>query len=106
MEGKAVNTRIGVELTITEELKREGLMREIVRHVQAARKNAGLNVDDRILLSLRSDDEQLSKAIDEYKETIAAETLASIISDGQYSFESTGKIEDTELRIALEKQDN
>ena len=106
LEGKAVNTRIGVELTITEELKREGLMREIVRHVQAARKNAGLNVDDRILLSLRSDDEQLSKAIDEYKETIAAETLASIISDGQYSFESTGKIEDTELRIALEKQDN
>ena len=87
------------DLNITPELKREGLMREIVRHVQSARKKAGLQVDDRIILQLTTNDDQLRQAINEHRATIAAETLASFgESNGN---RSKATIEGAEFDIAL-----
>ena len=87
---------------LTPELKREGLMREVIRHVQSARKKAGLQVDDRIMLQLTTDDEQLRQAIDEYAEVIAAETLATFGQGDAYS--TTVAIEGAELQITLQRQ--
>ena len=87
---------------LTPELKREGLMREIIRHVQSARKKAGLQVDDRIMLQLTTDDEQLRQAIDEHAEVIAAETLATFGQSDVYS--TTVAIEGAELQITLQRQ--
>ena len=102
LEGKSVNTKVAVELNITPELKREGLMREVIRFVQSARKKAELNVDDRIMLSLTTDDTDLAQAIEEHKETIYAETLTEKQSnDGTYT--DTVKVEGVELTICLGK---
>ena len=87
---------------ITPELKREGLMREVIRHVQSARKKADLQVDDRITLQLTTHDEQLRQAIDEYAEVIAAETLATFGQSDAYS--TTVAIEGAELQITLQRQ--
>ncbi len=65
-----------LDYTITPELKREGLMREIIRHVQSARKKAGLQVDDRIELDIASSDSEITQAVDMFADTIKAETLA------------------------------
>ncbi|HEX6416677.1 MAG TPA: isoleucine--tRNA ligase [Candidatus Saccharimonadales bacterium] len=94
---------LALDLTITPELKREGLMREVIRHVQNARKNAGLNVDDHIVLGLTTPDTDLAKAISEHKETIIAETLADSADDNEYEHTSTVKVEAAELRLSLQK---
>ena len=67
---------IEISKQLTPELKREGLMREVIRHVQSARKKAGLQVDDRIELGITSSDTEITQAVDAFADTIRAETLA------------------------------
>ncbi len=95
---------LNLDLEITPELKREGLVREIIRFVQNARKQAGLNVDDRINLMLETTDENLKMAIDEHKDTITAETLAvELSSEGERDFDTTVKVEGADLGIGISK---
>lgn len=98
-----VGKELALDLTLTAELKREGLMREVIRHVQNARKQAGLNVDDHISLSLVADDEDLEQAIKEHAATIAAETLADTMTPEIYEYATTVKVEGTELKLSLQK---
>ena len=91
-----------LETSISPELRREGLMREVIRFVQSARKNAGLNVDDRINLRLVTEGEELVAAIAEHRDEIYAETLAvgeAVVS----SVTEAVKIDGVELAISLEK---
>ena len=78
--GWAVATEAGetvaLEVTITPELRREGLAREVVRLVQDERKNAGLDVSDRISLWWQTDDAEVGAALTEYGPLIASEVLA------------------------------
>jgi isoleucyl-tRNA synthetase len=93
-----------LDTDITPELKREGMVRELIRNVQSARKQAGLQIDDRITLSLSTTDQELHKAIEEYTELIAAETLAQeIVHDQHLAFETSCAIEDAPLTVALQK---
>lgn len=98
-----VGGAVALDLELTPELKREGLMREVIRHVQAARKKAGLNVDDRIKLSLKTDDDELEKAIKEHEVTITGETLAESLTDAEYSHKEFVKVESAQLYLSLEK---
>lgn len=93
---------IAIDETLTPELQREGLMREVIRHVQAARKKAGLNVDDRINLHLLTEDSELTAAISEHHDAIYAETLAVSSEVGATDAEMV-KIDGIELAISLEK---
>jgi isoleucyl-tRNA synthetase len=101
---KQVNTGgdMAIDDTITAELRREGLMREVVRHIQATRKQTGLNVDDRIILSLKTNDEELRTSIQEHTQTIQQETLTEKmeeLTDNQQIVTIEGK----ELTICLKK---
>jgi isoleucyl-tRNA synthetase len=70
---------VALELELDDELRREGLAREIVHAVQAARKAAGLQVEDRIELRLGGDDELLAAAR-AFEDYIARETLALAVA--------------------------
>jgi isoleucyl-tRNA synthetase len=70
-----------LDTATTPELEAEGLARDVIRAVQQARKEADLDVSDRILLSLGSDDEG-RMAIERHRELIAAETLALDVTIG------------------------
>lgn len=95
------SNQVTIDEALTPELRREGLMREVIRHVQSARKATGLNVDDRITLSLVTEGAELQKAIDEHRETIEAETLATF-ADTDANGASVA-IEKEPLTIHLEK---
>ena len=104
-EFESAQPSVVYDLTITPELKREGLMREIVRHVQSARKQAGLQIDDRIVLSIFSDDSEISQAIDAFADVIKAETLAvelnSVVDESEkYDVKIEGKLVEISLKKA------
>ncbi|MGH2882693.1 MAG: DUF5915 domain-containing protein, partial [Solirubrobacteraceae bacterium] len=70
---------VALELEIDEELRVEGWAREIVRVIQRARQDAGLQVTDRILLTIDGD-ESLIAAAHAHQGYIAGETLAVRVS--------------------------
>ena len=92
------------DFNITPELKREGLVREVIRHVQSARKKAGLQVDDRIELAIFSADTKITQAINTFAEVITTETLAvkldSTVNDAE---KYDVKIDDKIVAISLQK---
>lgn len=103
-ESESAQPSVVYDLTITPELKREGLMREIVRHVQSARKQAGLQIDDRIVLSISSDDSEISQAVDVFADVIKSETLAvELNSAASESEKYDAKIEGKLVEISLKK---
>ena len=103
-ESEPAQPSVVYDLTITPELKREGLMREIVRHVQSARKRAGLQIDDRIVLSISSDDSEISQAVDAFADVIKSETLAvELNSAADESEKYDAKIDGKLVEISLKK---
>ena len=100
--------RLGSEViiddTVTPELKREGMVREVLRNVQNARKQAGLDVSDRIRLGLVTGSAELQKAIAEHGQMIAAEALATeIVTDQDYPHRTECLVDRAPLTIAIEK---
>lgn len=87
-----------LDKTLTEELKREGYARDLIRAIQAARKHAGLQVDDQIKLSLSVE------APAGYEELIKSEVNATEISlDQNYSHDEIAKVNGDNVTISLER---
>jgi isoleucyl-tRNA synthetase len=101
---KAKEGKISLDTILTDELKQEGTARDVVRLVQSFRKKAGLNVEDRIKLSLATDDEHLAQSIQQHIENIKNETLATDFDDNS-SYEHTEKVKiaTKELTISLQR---
>jgi isoleucyl-tRNA synthetase len=66
---------VAVDVTLTPELAREGLARDLVRRVQTLRKEAGYQLDDRIVAYYQAGDE-LAEVIEEWSDYVQAETLS------------------------------
>jgi isoleucyl-tRNA synthetase len=74
---------LSLDIRLTPELKAEGMMRDVVRHVQQKRKEAGLHMDDHIDLVLSTDDPELAKIVAGQATAIKSETLADqLTSEG------------------------
>jgi len=69
-------TQLLLDARISEELAREGMAREVVRHVQELRKKSGLEMEDRIILYFGTDSAALRRAVEGHSSYISAETLA------------------------------
>ncbi|MBF1035140.1 MAG: isoleucine--tRNA ligase [Candidatus Nanosynbacter sp.] len=87
-----------LDKTLTPELLEEGKIRELIRFVQAARKKAGLNVDDRIKL-------MVSMEVPEtYREMLMNEVLAEeLVQEGNFGYDEIVKVQGENIAISLEK---
>jgi len=100
-----------LDTVITDELKQEGLAREIVRRIQDLRKEAGYNVDDRIYVFVEpiSGDEhgeRVSAAVLGFAEYIKRETLALELQskgDFEWDTEVVADIEGAEVKVAVRR---
>jgi isoleucyl-tRNA synthetase len=93
-----------LDIRVTEELVREGMAREVVRHVQETRKEAKLEMADRIELHLATDSAKLRQAIDAFRDYIGGETLVVQWSEQPLNgeaFQSTVKVDGQALTIQL-----
>jgi isoleucyl-tRNA synthetase len=91
---------VGLELEIDDDLRDEGWAREIVHAVQAARRAAGLEVTDRILLTLGGE-EALLAAARTHERYIAGETLAVKLGYEQLDGVEPLQIDGRELRVGV-----
>jgi isoleucyl-tRNA synthetase len=99
-------TQVALDTCVTEELALEGMAREVVRHVQQARKDANLEMEDRIVLYLHTESPRLQKAIGVHREYIGNETLVAQWSSTPLrndAFKRNVKVEGQTLRIELRK---
>ncbi len=100
-------TQVAVCTTITEALKLEGLARDVVRQVQNARKDAKLDLLDKIALHLGTEAPELAKAISTRRDTIGTAVQATQWADtpltGAGVHTATVKIDGQPLTIALQK---
>lgn len=87
-----------LDKTITDELKQEGNVRELIRHIQNARKDAGLNVDDRIKLRI------VGFEIGDWGEEIKKETLATELNtDFEHEYSTEKNIDGQNISILIKK---
>ncbi|MCG3130199.1 MAG: Isoleucine--tRNA ligase [Phycisphaerae bacterium] len=99
-------TAVLVHRVVTRELRQEGVARDIIRHVQNLRKESGLDIADRIRLSLRTESAEIRDAIASQARTIREETLAVELSDaspGADAFAARVDLDEGALSLALVK---
>lgn len=97
--------QIALSTTLSPELHREGIRNDFIRHVQQSRKEADLEIQDRIRVFYQTDDETVRAAITEWSEYIATETLADSIeiADNPPSDCQPVSVGDAKARVWIEK---
>jgi isoleucyl-tRNA synthetase len=99
-------TQVLVDACVSEELKWEGIARDITRHLQDLRKKAGLEMDDRIVLHLATESPVLRQAIQAHLKYICNETLAQWSPrplEGKDVHQAVVKVDGQSLIIQLRK---
>ncbi len=91
---------VALELKLDDDLRREGLAREVVHAVQTARRDAGLDISDRIVLRLGGDEELLAAAR-KHEIYLSGEVLAVQVHYDANGAGDPASIEGRELRIAV-----
>ncbi len=94
---------VKVDTKLSDELKSEGVARDLIRLIQNARKNAGFKVEDRIALTLKSDSAAITGAFEQFKDKIFSEALAEKELSGAAEHTETAKLDGAELTIALKR---
>ncbi|MEV0681354.1 isoleucine--tRNA ligase [Actinosynnema sp. NPDC050436] len=93
-----------LDTSVTPELAAEGVARDLVRVVQQARKDANLDVSDRIALVVGVPDGEVADAVRRFEAFVAAETLADAVTYGEVAGGASGSVGDgVQVAVAVTK---
>ena len=96
------NLTVALDVTLTDELRKEGLARELINRIQNLRKDSGLEITDRINVTIQPN-EAMEQAVEAYGEYVCNQVLADSISfkdnDGK-----TAEFDEFNLNISLQKK--
>lgn len=93
---------VALDVTITDDLRKEGIARELVNRIQNIRKSSGFDITDRINIKI-SDQEQIRSTVSEYKEYIASQVLADNIELGNVENGQEIDMDDYILQVSVDK---
>lgn len=98
------NITVVLDIDLTEELILEGVFREVVRVVQLVRKEAGFNVEDRIIANFETNGKQLASVLKKYGNKIKKEALIKEFSSAEkFDFVKEIEIGEEILKISVKK---
>ncbi len=101
-EGKLT---VALDITVTDELRKEGVARELVNRIQNIRKDSGLEVTDKIMVEIETK-EEVEGAVAAFGDYIGSQTLATSVkcsAEPQGEFIVESDIDEEPLRIAITK---
>jgi isoleucyl-tRNA synthetase len=104
--GSAKEIAVDLDTVITPELRQEGLKRELVRQVNAMRKEARLTIRDQIALYWQSDDPAVHELMAAETEWIKRDVLADVIEEKGTDEMRAVKLNDLSIQIAVKKLGN
>tara|TARA_A100001037_G_scaffold182756_3_gene163758 strand:- start:8574 stop:11894 length:3321 start_codon:yes stop_codon:yes gene_type:complete len=105
-EASAEGLLIGIQTSITQNLLNEGFTREIIHRVQTMRKNAGLQIEDRIICTLKSSPPDALDALTNHLDYFKEETLCDLLDlkvDSQTGFVENHLIDNVTIDIGITK---
>jgi len=97
---------VAIDTTLTPELAQEGLAREFVRTIQNLRKDAGFNIEDRIVTQYETASVKVREMLDAFGEYVKRETLTTDLragSGGDGFVVSETRVEGEPIRIAIQR---
>lgn len=98
-EGKLT---IAMDITITDDLRKEGVARELINRIQNLRKDSGFEVTDKIVVTIAQDDE-IKEALEQFGEYVCSQTLAKEISQAEELDGTEVEWKDSTIKIAVKK---
>ncbi len=95
---------IALDTTISEELQRAGILRDIVRQCQVFRKDAGFDVSDRINIEFTSDSELIKSIIEEKQAQLEHDLLATFKTPENAEYTGTIDLDGTIITVSIERR--
>ena len=95
---------IAINTTISEELQRAGILRDIVRQCQVFRKAAGFDVSDRINIAFTTESALINSIIEEKKAQLMHDLLATFEAPSTVEYSDTIDLDGTLIKVELQRR--
>jgi isoleucyl-tRNA synthetase len=93
---------VALDVTLTDELKKEGLSRDMVNRIQNLRKDNGMEVQDKIAVVYHSENQMMMEALAEFGEYVKTETQALSLTAGSINGGEKFDIDGVEVDVQIE----